>query len=72
MLKKLTGTIVEIKLDLETATFETLAIGIEEKEGIPPAKQRLMFNQKVHPLETKLKDAGVTDKSIVFLVLKLK
>jgi len=72
LVKVLSGSVYEVKLDLETDTFEKIAKFIEEKVGIPPAKLRLTHRGKLCPLEAKLKDHNVKERDTIALVIQLK
>ena len=73
LLKTLDGRMQELKgINLETDTFEHVAKKVEEKVGITPTKQRLVFNGKICALNARLSDLGIKEKDTLQLVLQLK
>ncbi|CCF49141.1 hypothetical protein NDA11_005889 [Ustilago hordei] len=69
--KTLTGK--EIELDIEqTDKIQRIKERVEEKEGIPPAQQRLIFGGKQMHDEKTAKDFGVEGGSVLHLVLALR
>ncbi|SHO79148.1 Similar to S.cerevisiae protein RPL40B (Ubiquitin-ribosomal 60S subunit protein L40B fusion protein) [Malassezia sympodialis ATCC 42132] len=69
--KTLTGK--EIELDVE-ASDKILRIKerVEEKEGIPPAQQRLIFGGKQMADDKTVKDFGIEGGTVLHLVLSLR
>ncbi|KAJ1020325.1 hypothetical protein NDA18_005921 [Ustilago nuda] len=62
--KTLTGK--EIELDIEqTDKIQRIKERVEEKEGIPPAQQRLIFGGKQMHDEKTAKDFGVEGGSVL-------
>lgn len=69
--KTLTGK--EIEIDIEpTDKVERIKERVEEKEGIPPAQQRLIFSGKQMNDEKTAADYKVTGGSVLHLVLALR
>jgi len=69
--KTLTGK--EIELDIEpTDKVERIKEKVEEKEGIPPQQQRLIFAGKQMNDEKTAADYKVTGGSVLHLVLALR
>ena len=70
-LKKLTGEM----LTLDVKFSDTIGIvkqKIQQKEGIPPYEQHLIFNGKEFKDECTLSDCNFQEKSYIFLVQKNK
>ncbi|SPO30425.1 probable NEDD8 precursor - Ubiquitin-like protein [Ustilago trichophora] len=64
---------LEIELDIEqTDKIQRIKERVEEKEGIPPAQQRLIFGGKQMHDEKTAKDFGVEGGSVLHLVLALR
>ncbi|SCZ98034.1 BZ3500_MvSof-1268-A1-R1_Chr3-3g06532 [Microbotryum saponariae] len=51
---------------------ERIKVALEEKEGIPPAQQRLIFMGKAMPEEKTASDLKVTPGSTLHLILSLR
>lgn len=69
--KTLTGK--EIEIDIEpTDKVERIKERVEEKEGIPPPQQRLIFSGKQMNDEKTAADYKVTGGSVLHLVLALR
>ncbi|GAA6059124.1 hypothetical protein JCM10212_003871 [Sporobolomyces blumeae] len=70
-IKTLTGK--EIELDIEpTWTVDKIKVALEEKEGIPPVQQRLIFYGKAMPDEKTAAELKVEGGSTLHLVLSLR
>merc|ERR1711936_1416630 len=69
--KTLTGK--EIEIDIEpTDKVERIKERVEEKEGIPPAQQRLIFSGKQMNDEKTAQDYKISGGSVLHLVLALR
>jgi len=69
--KTLTGK--EIEIDIEpTDKVERIKERVEEKEGIPPPQQRLIFSGKQMNDEKTASDYKVQGGSVLHLVLALR
>lgn len=69
--KTLTGK--EIELDIEPSdSVIRIKERVEEKEGIPPAQQRLIFGGKQMSDEKTANDLGIEGGSVLHLVLALR
>ena len=69
--KTLTGK--EIEIDIEpTDSVERIKERVEEKEGIPPVQQRLIFGGKQMNDEKIAKDYNIEGGSVLHLVLALR
>ncbi|RKP08367.1 hypothetical protein THASP1DRAFT_29824 [Thamnocephalis sphaerospora] len=69
--KTLTGK--EIEIDVESADkISRVKERVEEKEGIPPAQQRLIFGGKQMSDEKTLQDYKISGGSVLHLVLALR
>lgn len=73
MIKVKTLTGKEIEIDIEpTDTIERIKERVEEKEGIPPVQQRLIFAGKQMNDEKLAKDYNIEGGSVLHLVLALR
>lgn len=63
----------EIEIDIEqTDKIERIKERIEEKEGIPPPQQRLIFSGKQMNDEKTVNDYKIQGGSVLHLVLALR
>ncbi|KAL0207119.1 hypothetical protein P9112_012830 [Eukaryota sp. TZLM1-RC] len=69
--KTLTGKIIPIDLQ-ELDTVESLKYKIQEREGIPPDQQRLIFAGRQLQEDQLLSSCGVQNNSTIHLVLRLR
>ena len=69
--KTLTGKEIEIDIDL-TDTMQRVKERVEEKEGIPPVQQRLIFAGKQMNDDKTAKDYNIEGGSVLHLVLALR
>jgi len=69
--KTLTAKVITVDME-PTDTILRLKEKIEEKEGIPPPKQRLVFGGRVVADEKTLADYNIEAGSTVHLVLSLR
>eukprot|EP00195_Chlamydomonas_chlamydogama_P001200 CAMPEP_0202922736 /NCGR_PEP_ID=MMETSP1392-20130828/78081_1 /ASSEMBLY_ACC=CAM_ASM_000868 /TAXON_ID=225041 /ORGANISM="Chlamydomonas chlamydogama, Strain SAG 11-48b" /LENGTH=229 /DNA_ID=CAMNT_0049616379 /DNA_START=155 /DNA_END=847 /DNA_ORIENTATION=+ len=73
MIKVKTLTGKEIEIDIEPSdTIERIKERVEEKEGIPPVQQRLIFAGKQMSDEKQAKDYNIEGGSVLHLVLALR
>ena len=69
--KTLTGK--EIEIDIETDdTISRIKERVEEKEGIPPPQQRLIFGGKQMQDDKKACEYNIEGGSVLHLVLALR
>ncbi|CAM0913053.1 unnamed protein product [Alopecurus aequalis] len=70
-IKTLTGK--EIEIDIEpTDTIDRIKERVEEKEGIPPVQQRLIFGGKQIADDKTAKDYNIKGGDVLHLVLALR
>jgi len=69
--KTLTGRNIEIYITSQT-TIDELQYLITDKDGIPPEQQRLIFSGKQLESKRFAGDYGITNESIISLVLRLR
>lgn len=73
MIKVKTLTGKEIEIDIEPSdTIERIKERVEEKEGIPPIQQRLIFAGKQMNDDKTAKDYNIEGGSVLHLVLALR
>ncbi|GMH38167.1 hypothetical protein BSKO_06051 [Bryopsis sp. KO-2023] len=69
--KTLTGKEIEIDID-PTDTIERIKERVEEKEGIPPVQQRLIFAGKQMSDDKTAREYNIEGGSVLHLVLALR
>jgi len=69
--KTLTGKEIEVDIEL-TDTVERIKERVEEKEGIPPPQQRLIFAGKQMNDAKTAKEYNIEGGSVLHLVLALR
>ncbi|VDL62650.1 unnamed protein product [Hymenolepis diminuta] len=69
--KTLVGKEIEIDID-QTDKIERIKERIEEKEGIPPPQQRLIFSGKQMNDEKTVQEYKIQGGSVLHLVLALR
>jgi hypothetical protein len=73
MIKVKTLTGKEVEVDIEPSdTVARIKERVEEKEGIPPAQQRLIYAGKQMTDDKTAADFGMEGGSVVHLVLALR
>lgn len=69
--KNLTGNIIEIDVE-KTDTVQKLKEYVEEKAGIPPKQQRLIFGGKAMADEKTVESYKIQAGAVLHLVLALR
>ena len=69
--KTLTGKSFAVDV-FPTSAVEQLMSKIQDKEGIPPDQQRIVFKGKQLDVGHRLEEYGITNESVVHLVLRLR
>ncbi|CAF1083522.1 unnamed protein product [Adineta ricciae] len=69
--KTLTGKEIEVDID-GTDKIERIKERVEEKEGIPPSQQRLIFGGKQMTDDKTVNEYNVNPGSVLHLVLALR
>jgi len=70
-IKNLGGKIVDIDIE-PTDTIERIKERVEEKEGIPPPQQRLIFGGKAMADDKTAAEYGISAGNTLHLILALR
>ncbi len=69
--KTLTGKTIELTVAL-TDTVASVKAQVQDKEGIPPEQQRIIYAGQQLEDARKLSEYGIADNAVVHLVLRLR
>ncbi|KAI1338626.1 hypothetical protein F5Y15DRAFT_386439 [Xylariaceae sp. FL0016] len=70
--RTLTGKLIQMDVEPTTDTIEDIKKIVEEKEGILPAQQRLIYSGKQLHDEAKIGDSNIGPDATLHLVLTLR